>query len=381
MCRRADTPDQLARFAEAISQELFGQLQLVPGTLIVLAVNLPWFITMYALHGEEFKNHLLGAEIRDRLIHDTPFGFYYIGVFFRYYQPWALFFVSAVFVCTGFASFSPAASGANRTGSRLPGNIRSALAKLLEPDSMPLLFCFLWLALTTVLFTLVRIEHSRYMLPASPAIAMIVAHFFVNLAQSESGFRRPLFQIPFWMTIFFYFAITAVLGIAVLVFDKSLRVPFEIMFLPLTIAVGASCLILLFIARKWILLVAALALFQLTILAPVTGSAIPFFNLHPMKKFAETIRETGNGSETIAVYRLGNHRPRLGILTGQTTLLFGQPEDLEKFLDTDRQVFVVMREVEWDNAFKHLPLVRLASDGPCRGMGRSASESRRRGVL
>ncbi|NIQ00587.1 MAG: phospholipid carrier-dependent glycosyltransferase, partial [Nitrospinaceae bacterium] len=58
---------------------LVRQLRLGTGALIVIAVNLPWFALMFHLHGDAFKDHILGAEIRDRIVHDTPFSGYYVG--------------------------------------------------------------------------------------------------------------------------------------------------------------------------------------------------------------------------------------------------------------------------------------------------------------
>ena len=81
-----------------ISQKLkeLSQLKLGIGIAILSAIILPWFITMLAMHGDEFKNHILGAELRDRIIHDTPFSLYYFGVIIRYYLPWSFFLIAAL---------------------------------------------------------------------------------------------------------------------------------------------------------------------------------------------------------------------------------------------------------------------------------------------
>ncbi len=76
----------------------FYQLRLGYGVVILTVIIFPWFYKMLALHGDEFKSHILGAEIRDRVIHNTPFSFYYFWVPIRYNLPWSLFFISAFIV-------------------------------------------------------------------------------------------------------------------------------------------------------------------------------------------------------------------------------------------------------------------------------------------
>ncbi len=76
--------------------EELSRLRLGYGTMILAAIILPWFVTMLVTHGDEFKNHILGAELRDRIVHDTPFSLYYFGVIIRYYLPWSFFFLAAL---------------------------------------------------------------------------------------------------------------------------------------------------------------------------------------------------------------------------------------------------------------------------------------------
>ena len=78
--------------------EELSRLRLGYGTMILAAVILPWFVTMLVIHGNEFKSHILGAELRDRMIHDAPFSLYYFGVIIRYYLPWSFFFLAALAV-------------------------------------------------------------------------------------------------------------------------------------------------------------------------------------------------------------------------------------------------------------------------------------------
>ncbi|MFQ5449549.1 MAG: ArnT family glycosyltransferase [Nitrospinaceae bacterium] len=339
------------------------QMRLGTGILIMLAVILPWFAAMFVLHGNEFKNHLLGPEIRDRIIHGTPFSFYYPGVLFRYYLPWSLFLIFAFGAFLGLASLSPRPGrGVRSYFSNLGETFKGRTRGMFDRERGGVLLCLLWILIPLILFSLFRIEHSRYLLPGSSAMALLLGHFFVQLARSPRGFRRPLFKIPFYLTILLYFVLTVGTAAAVLVYHASGPVPFRIMFLPLFLASGTAVCILIFMMRRWVPLILALCLFQIVSLAFISGDAIPFFSRYPMKKFAEKIRLSGTGEERIGVYRLGSHQARLGVLTGQMSKYIFTPQGLKKFLDTDQKVFVVLSESDWRNNFRGLPLIPLVTD-------------------
>ena len=80
----------------------FADLHIGKGLIILSMIILPWFTAMFLMHGEEFTNHIIGNEIKNRLAHNTPFSFYYVGVLFRYQLPWSLFFIFAVLKQFGF---------------------------------------------------------------------------------------------------------------------------------------------------------------------------------------------------------------------------------------------------------------------------------------
>jgi dolichyl-phosphate-mannose-protein mannosyltransferase len=320
----------------------FGEMRLLAGLVILLLVDVPWFAAMFLLHGDAFVNHLLGAELRDRILHETPFSFYYLGVIVRYYLPWSLFLIFS------FAT--------------LTDNFKTRMLKFFDKENFGLLFCFLWILIPLLLFTALRIEHSRYLLPASPAVALILGHYFTSLANSDRGFDGPLFKIPLYLTFLTYSLLTFAIAVGVLIFQIDSSVPFRIMFLPLFLAVGTAIMILLYTTRRKVALIVTLAVFQTFSLALIHGDAIPFFNRYPMKKFAEEIAQTGSGEEVIGVYRLGSHQSRMEVLSGQYSKYIFTPEMLYDFLKTDKKVYLVIRETEWQENFADLPLIRQASD-------------------
>ncbi len=322
--------------------KFFAQMSLPAGLLILLVVDVPWFAAMYFMHGDEFSNHLLGAELRDRVFHQTPFSFYYLGVLIRYYLPWSLFLICSLALLTS--------------------GFKSKMLRFFDKENYALLFFALWILVPVFIFTAFRIEHSRYMLPACPPLALILGHYFTGLANSERGFKRPVFKTPFYLTLLIFFLLTLVTAVGVIAFQSTASVPFKIMFLPLFLATGATVMILMFIVRRNITLILTLAVFQTFSLALIHGDAIPFFNRYPMKKFAEKIIETGTGQEKIGVFQLGSHQARLGALTGQHSKFLFTPDRVRKFLKTDQKVYVVMRESEWEEYFMDLPLSRQSTD-------------------
>ncbi len=322
--------------------KFFAEMHLPTGILILLAVDVPWFATMYFLHGEEFMNHLMGPELRDRIFHQTPFSFYYPGVFVRYFLPWSLFLICSCAL--------------------LIKDFKSKMLRIFDKENYAVLFCTLWIVVPILMFTAFRIEHSRYLLPVAPPLALILGHYFTQLADSARGFKRPVFKIPFYLALLIFFGLTLVTAVGVIALQSTTSVPFRIMFLPLFLATGATVMILMFIVRRKITLILTLAIFQTFSLSLIHGDAIPFFNRYPMKKFALEIARTGNGQEKIGVYRLGSHQARLGALTGQHSKYIFTSEMLHTFLETEEKVYVVMRESVWQGEFKDLTLSRLSTD-------------------
>ena len=343
--------------------EKLTQLRLGYGTVILLAIILPWFVTMLNIHGDEFKNHILGAELRDRMVHDIPFSFYYFGVTLRYYLPWSLFFIAALAVRFGFTSIIPSeTSSEKRYFASLPGKLKIRYRELTEEDNQPFLFCVLWILGPLLLFTLFRIEHSRYMLPVSPAIAMITAHFLSQLIDSPNSFQQRIFKIPFYLTIIFYFLIITVTGAAVLALNPAFPVSIALM-VQSTLGLCMPALIfLLYKSRKYFPMTIALAVIQIIILTSLSGDALSFFNRHPMKAFSMQILADPQTDKRIGLYQLGSHRARMGVLTGLPSLNLNNPEEVTRFIQSGKNIYIVMRQSDWQNKFSDLHLVLQSTD-------------------
>jgi len=341
-------------------RNIFSRLHLVSGAVILAVLIAPWFATMLSLHGDEFKNHILGAEFHDRLIHDTPFSLYYMGVTLRYYLPWSLFFIAALVV--RFTTTATAASDKNGYLTSLSKTLKSRFAELREKDHQPFLLCLTWIFGPLLLFTLLRIEHSRYMLPTLPAMVMITAHFLAHIADSPTGYQKKSFKIPLYLTLMIYFLIAILSGVAIGLIQPVSPPPLPILLLPGILFLGVGCLFLCYRYRKVTALVITLSLLQLATMTSLSGDALPFFNRYPMKAFAEEILADPHPEKKIGLYRLGNHRARMGVLTGLPSLYLNNAEELKQFARSGKKVFVVMRESDWKEEFSDLPLGLQAID-------------------
>ena len=65
---------------------------------------------------------------------------------------------------------------------------------------------------------------------------------------------------------------------------------------------------------------------------------------------------------TIGVYRLGNQRARLGVLTGQKVVGFSQPIQMQEFVESDEQVLLVISEKDFRNNLSSISFKVLSED-------------------
>ncbi len=151
------------------------RLEIAAGVLIVLAVALPWFVAMYARHGQPFTDRLLFHDMFKRAfthVHDTNEG---DDVSFRFYV-WQLGY--AMFPWTGLA----------------PAGLVYWLRRREEGDrkSDASVFLVMWFIFAFSLFSLMLTKFHHYILPAVPPAAMLIG---VLLDAMWSGARRRVAAI------------------------------------------------------------------------------------------------------------------------------------------------------------------------------------------
>jgi hypothetical protein len=306
----------------------------------------PWFAAMLGMHGEEFKNHIVGNEIKNRLAHDTPFSFYYVGVLFRYQLPWSLFFIFAALKQFGVLGFS--SEKGIRLGGRLKKlgkNIGIHIKLLFKEGNESVLFCYIWILVCLILFTLLRVEHSRYMLPCCAAVAILTAKLFAGIEKNPEESGEFGFKVSTIITFVILLISSLLTGIGFFIFDS---IPAELFILPVLLFLGA--LFLAFSSRSGLPLVFPIALVLTLTMASFSGDVLPYVSHYPMKKFASHINQE-KFKGPIAVYNLGSHRARLGILTGRMVVKLHSPEEVEEFLRTNKKIYLVIKESDWKKDF------------------------------
>ncbi len=341
-------------------KDSWSQMRIGQGLVIVLLVILPWFATMLLLHGDEFKNHIIGAEISNRLVHDSPFSFYFFGVLFRYHLPWVFFFLVAFLHQFGICghSLSPA-SGVPEYFRQVLINMRDRVGLLFARENESILLCYIWMLVCLVLFTLVRTEHSRYMLPASSAVAILVAKFFADMEEGGADWQGYKVTVVFTGIILFVAAISS--GGALYVFNLIYSVPIHFFILPALFLMTSISIFRLGKKQQYGKQVFAISFSLVFAFAFLSGEVFPHLSRYPMKLFSEKISADKFSGYT-GVYRLGNQRAKLGVLTGRKVFGFSQPSQIQQFIGADDKVLVVMREKDLQESFSSAPLKIVAED-------------------
>ncbi len=149
--------------------------ELIRGTALLVLLVLPWFLAAFARHGriiidELVSRHMLGRAL-DHL-HDTNAG---ADVGVRYYLGQLGY---ALFPWTGFVPAALASACARRSLRPL------ALQRTLD-------FALVWLVLTFGLFTFMRTKFHHYILPAVPALAVLVGLYLAEAAELLRANRQP----------------------------------------------------------------------------------------------------------------------------------------------------------------------------------------------
>ena len=161
------------------------RMEVTSGLIVLVTLTLPWFVAMYARHGQPFTDRLIFHDMYKRAlthVHDTNEG---EDVSFRFYV-WQLGY--AMFPWTGLA---PAG---------LVAWLRRREAANAKSDTA--IFFAMWFLCSFALFSLMPTKFHHYILPAVPPAAMLIGILLDDLlaraadgegesaAGSAAAFRR-----------------------------------------------------------------------------------------------------------------------------------------------------------------------------------------------
>jgi hypothetical protein len=205
------------------------------------------------------------------------------------------------------------------------------------------------------------------MLPVSVPIVMITAHFLSQLIETPRNFQRKTFKAPFYLTVIFYILIVTLTWAGILFFLPFSQPPVGLLSLSTLSTFGLIFLFLFYKTKKYFSMIIALSIIQIITLTSLSGNSLSFFNRYPMKKFANQILADSQVEKRIGLYQLGNHRARMGVMTGLPSIYLNNPEELKLFIETQNNVYIVMRQSDWQSEFRDLPITITATDTGWRG--------------
>jgi len=141
---------------------LLGRVELLRGIPLFLATGLPWYVAMFCRHGRAYYNRFFIHDHFNRVgsgVHQIDHGT------FEHFIKWLGF---GLFPWTGFVPMAIVAFAAGK----LRGGSRVDTFKV---------FVLCWFSFAFMLFTLSSTKFHHYILPAVPALTMMVAFYLANL--------------------------------------------------------------------------------------------------------------------------------------------------------------------------------------------------------
>jgi 4-amino-4-deoxy-L-arabinose transferase-like glycosyltransferase len=154
-----------------------SRMEIASGALILLVIAMPWFVAMYARHGQPFTDRLLFHDMFKRAfthVHDTNEG---DDVSFRFYV-WQL----------GYAMFPWTALA--------PAGLVWWLRRKDDgdPKGDASVFLAMWFVFAFTLFSLMLTKFHHYILPALPPAAMLIGVLLSDMMEPRSRDFRARFE-------------------------------------------------------------------------------------------------------------------------------------------------------------------------------------------
>ncbi len=179
------------------AREVLREMRLIRGTLILLAISVPWFILVTLRNGETYINSFFGFHNFERFTnvvnhHQGPLYFHVLVVLIGF-APWSLGLLSAI------AAFVPRLAVANIKLQR------KHWQQLPRPAHLGL-FALFWFLIVLGFFTIAVTKYFSYTLPLMPAAAILLALWWseqIERGQIFHQFSKSL-QITSVVSIIFF---------------------------------------------------------------------------------------------------------------------------------------------------------------------------------
>ncbi len=253
--------------------EVLKKMHMVQGILIILAINLPWYL-MVQHRNPEFAYYFFYVQQFMRFAGDHSFNmrnpiYYYVMIIVAGMLPWSLFLVQSLW------------------------------QKCTQKET----YIVLWIAIITIFFSIPASKTPGYILPVFPPVAFMIGRYLAQYWQTP----RQLKEIKIVSLVY------AVLFIGASIFiecDAKLvaLIPSAVL-LPSLIVINASWILLIAIAFGWKRQTASRAfftaffvlqsLFLLSLIKPVESDR----NQKSVEPIAMIINQQGSPGETIIEYQ------------------------------------------------------------------------------
>lgn len=313
------------------------------GTLLFLAVVLPWFLYMIAVHGTEYIEYMWFRETTDRLLKVEEGHFvwrklgdflrhlgFYTEVLFQQYAPWCLL---------SFAALFRAIAGCRRGG----------------PRREPYRFLILWTTTVIIFFSFMYFTISHYMLVLSTPLAILTADFVTQPLPRPGWLATAVTWVRRHLVFLIYFLLLGVYTFVLLFFGGA---PLGLITVTMVLGVGAG--IYGMRAPGPIAPVALLAALMLAVIYQTPNLSQLGLTTHTSwRKFAGEIQQNSRQPYTVGVASHDLHEKELQIyFPGQRIGKYANDNDeytvymLRKLFGNKQRVYCLMTEKDYNKYLK-----------------------------
>ncbi|WP_371377603.1 ArnT family glycosyltransferase [Sporomusa aerivorans] len=293
------------------------RIKLLSGSLLVLAVSLPWYWLMYQYHGMDFVDTFLGFHNVTRFLQPEhasgSLWYYYIPVLIIGFFPWTIFLVQAL-------------TAAIRAGHD-------------HEQGSKLVFFVIWATVIFAFFSLSQTKLISYILPMFPPLALLVGWYTDRcLSSAEPG----VFKIP---AVLLTLLVTLVEAAFFIIAKQSIPELF-----PGTVTAGILFAIVLGLAWYTVytgrnksfvgVLVAGMTAFVIVLMTVLLPAAAPWFSV---KDLAGEFQAQYDGQAPVYISK--SYRPGFTYYTGTpgTELETGELKNLVSG-DSGKAYFVLKKK-------------------------------------
>ena len=333
----------------------------VSGTLLFMAVALPWYLMEFSVNGLEFFQAFFIKHHFTRYMevvsgHRGPF-YYFVLVVLIGFFPWSALFPAALYQA-------------------IPRNLKGLRTQ--SPDRQIALFALLWFAVIFIFFSASKTKLPNYIATLFPAMAILVGLWWEERSASDRSLKYSALSLVLLGLLLgtgFLIAPSIAMKIQAQLpaspfFDvlPEISLPFKIIAAELLLGMTAAALFLRSFQkeRAFATMVATMVLFTATLLAtiiPTVGEVVQ----GPLHDYAKKAGAQLRGEEKLVVY--GINKPSVVFYARHSAITFIRDEPqtfeaLKKILAAPERSFIITKSKLVPELQKEPTFVLLDQRGP-----------------